>query len=93
MIENAPDFVGTYVKKPVQIQAYLWQNQEPGYWPSWLIDVEPTPADGGKLLLPTLEGDLTASFGDYIIRGVRGEVYACKADIFMETYDVVAREG
>jgi len=35
----------------------------------------------------TLEGTITASPGDYIIRGVKGEFYPCKPDIFAETYE------
>ncbi len=39
-----------------------------------------------ELLIPTLEGNHIASVGDYIIRGVDGECYPCKPDIFIETY-------
>lgn len=42
---------------------------------------------GGRLVIPTLEGDMTASPGDWIIRGVQGEVYPCKPDIFAQTYE------
>ena len=37
--------------------------------------------------IPTLEGTMHASVGDYIITGVRGEQYPCKPDIFLETYE------
>lgn len=40
------------------------------------------------MLIPTLEGTMLAREGDYIIRGVKGEYYPCKPDIFSETYDV-----
>lgn len=43
----------------------------------------------GDLLIPTLEGTMRASVGDYIIRGVQGELYPCKSDIFEQTYDLV----
>ena len=43
-----------------------------------------------QVLIPTLEGPLTASLGDYVIRGVHGELYPVKPDIFEETYDVVS---
>ena len=39
--------------------------------------------------IPTLEGKMVASIGDYIIKGVQGEVYPIKADIFEATYEVV----
>jgi hypothetical protein len=42
--------------------------------------------DGG-FLIPTLEGDMKVSFGDYIIKGVKGEFYPCKPDIFEMTYE------
>lgn len=42
---------------------------------------------GGEIVIRTLEGDLIASEGDWIIRGVKGEVYPCKPDIFAATYD------
>jgi hypothetical protein len=41
----------------------------------------------GVILIPTLEGDMTASGGDWIIRGVKGEFYPCKPDIFAATYE------
>lgn len=43
----------------------------------------------GELIIPTLEGDHTARPGDWIIRGVKGEFYPCKPDIFEATYEKV----
>lgn len=40
--------------------------------------------------IKTLEGTMFASFGDYIIKGVQGEYYPCKPDIFLKTYEVVS---
>lgn len=42
-----------------------------------------------KLLIKTLEGQHIASLGDYIIKGVKGEIYPCKPDIFEMTYEEV----
>lgn len=42
-----------------------------------------------ELTIPTLEGDHTARHGDFIIRGVKGEFYPCKPDIFEATYEPV----
>jgi hypothetical protein len=42
---------------------------------------------GDTMIIPTLEGDHTASAGDWIIRGVQGELYPCKPDIFAQTYE------
>ena len=47
--------------------------------------------DGG-ITIPTLEGDHLANTGDYIIKGVKGEFYPCKPDIFEATYDKVEEE-
>lgn len=44
---------------------------------------------GDELRIGTLEGPLTVSPGDYIIRGVKGEIYPCKPDIFAATYEEV----
>ena len=43
----------------------------------------------GALIICTLEGDMTADVGDYVIKGVRGEYYPCKPDIFEATYEEV----
>jgi hypothetical protein len=48
-----------------------------------------TPPDG-KLYIPTLEGRMEASPGDWIIKGIKGEFYPCKPDIFAATYEPVA---
>lgn len=52
--------------------------------------------NGGKsdfMTIPTLEGDHTALTGDWIIKGVKGEFYPCKPDIFEATYDIVEEEN
>ena len=46
--------------------------------------------DGNNCLkIPTLEGEMIASIGDYIIRGIKGEFYPCKPDIFELTYELI----
>jgi hypothetical protein len=42
-----------------------------------------------ELSIPTLEGEMIARHGDYIIKGVSGEFYPCKPDIFLATYEAV----
>lgn len=42
-----------------------------------------------KIIIHTLEGDMTANPGDYIITGVNGEQYPCKPDIFEKTYEPI----
>lgn len=58
-------------------------------------DVEPPTAGlwidlaEGTLMIRTLEGDMRANLGDWIIKGVNGEFYPCKPDIFLKTYEAV----
>jgi hypothetical protein len=83
-------------KKPVVIEAVHYiggGNVEPrGAVPDWLWaaleDGTARYVNGREpLLLRTLEGDLTVAPGDWIIRGVKGELYPCKPDIFAATYE------
>jgi len=48
---------------------------------------------GGYILIHTLEGDMVGSPGDWIIKGIKGEYYPCRADIFEATYDRVYENG
>jgi hypothetical protein len=50
---------------------------------------KPAIYQGDKFIIPTLEGEMTASPGDWIICGVNGEMYPCKPDIFEKTYEPV----
>lgn len=78
-----------YRKKPVIIDAIVWDGKieslealEPYETPSVEQDLGCT-----DLVIPTLEGNHTARVGDYIIKGVKGELYPCKAEIFALTYE------
>lgn len=51
--------------------------------------IERCPNGKCTCIIPTLEGDHLASEGDFIIRGVNGEFYPCKPDIFWKTYELV----
>jgi hypothetical protein len=51
-------------------------------------DIE-TVKNDKHIRIQTLEGDMKASFGDYIIKGVNGEFYPCKPDIFEKTYESI----
>lgn len=81
-----------YRKKPVEVEA--WQIGSDEKMPSWLFDAMENGTalervDGSGWLIKTLEGDHFGNVGDYIIRGVKGELYPCKPDIFEQTYEVV----
>lgn len=96
----------TFRKKPVEINAMLWDGTANGATPiiDWVLGgnsnatyrcVDPNGCEGhGEvgthvLRIETLEGPITASPGDWIIRGVAGEFYPCKPDIFEATYEPV----
>lgn len=42
-----------------------------------------------EMIIPTLEGNMKADIGDWIITGIRGEKYPCKPDVFEKTYEAV----
>jgi hypothetical protein len=80
-----------YRKKPVTIKAVQWTgNMEPVV--SLVGHELPTYGEGreGSLRIRTLEGDHECRMGDWIIKGVRGEFYPCKPDIFAATYEPVS---
>ena len=85
-----------YRKKPVVIEAWQFTGEDGRSWPSWVMEYSSNEAVcyfcEGKLCIPTLEGLMTASSGDWIIKGIKGELYPCKPDIFEATYET-ARSG
>lgn len=80
------ELIREYRKKPVTILALKFTGNN-------VDDVRSFAGDkvvlGKSLLIRTLEGDMEVSAGDYIIRGVKGEFYPCKQDIFEQTYEEV----
>jgi hypothetical protein len=83
-----------YRKKPVEIDAFVWQIETTVMTsPKWFIDAviveKVIPNVNGTLSIETLEGRMTAQQGDYIIKGVKGEIYSCRKDIFEMTYEKV----
>ena len=77
----------SYRKKPVMIEAVQWTGENHAEMCEF-IDPEAfeiIPRVG--LVIHTLEGDHYASPGDYIIKGINGEFYPCKPDIFAKTYE------
>ena len=87
-------------KKPVVIDAVQWDGTEKSF-----KDVLKLEKPGGRvirthdksihegeiqcLVIPTLEGEMLANINDWIIKGVAGELYPCKPDIFDKTYESV----
>lgn len=85
ILESEKMNIKQYVKKPIIIHAleYTGDNLDDVY--KFVGDKAYT--SNGNLFIKTLEGDHRASIGDYIIKGIKGEFYPCKPDIFRMTYD------
>ena len=84
-----------YVKKPIEVEALqIFGN---------ITEIEEFIGNNGEVyitqvgvhspvtvvIIHTLEGDMIATDGDYIIKGVKGEFYPCRKDIFEETYEEI----
>lgn len=85
-----------YRKKPVVIEAFQWGTV--AQWPAWFYAAWDdgkvfTKPDPDICFINTLEGEMKVDKGDWIIRGVKGELYPCKPDIFAETYEAVGEEA
>ena len=80
-----------YVKKPVIIEALQWTGENINEVRDFVGEHLQFKHRSGvpRIYIKTLEGDLHASVGDYIIKGVNGEFYPCKPDIFEQTYKLV----
>ena len=89
-------------KKPITVEAFQMTRErrvDNSDWPSWLNDawnknggegvlfIDSDDPQRERLVLGTLEGVHRVQWGDWIIRGVQGEFYPCKPDIFEATYE------
>lgn len=74
-------------KKPVEIEAVRFVGSN--YEEIREFIGQNTLCSDLSIVIPTLEGDMVAQKGDYIIKGIKGEFYPCKPDIFEETYEEV----
>ena len=81
-----------FIKKRVVIEAVHWNGIKVSETPEWILEALNSGVlvrFGDKVQVRTLEGVMTVSPGDYIIKGVDGELYPCKPDIFEKTYEKV----
>ena len=82
-----------YRKKPVVIEAIQFVDEPEqlqklcDFMNIDTLKISYKCSDEPKLFIDTLEGPMQASVGDYIIKGVKGEFYACKPDVFELTYE------
>lgn len=85
-----------YIKKPVVIKAVQFDGLNPTEIKDFvgenceveIYDNEVTPPIA-RIIIHTLEGDMEVSNGDYVIKGIKGEFYPCKPDIFEQTYSAL----
>jgi len=83
-----------YRKKPIVIEATQWDESEKtlkeiGCGFASKSGYTYRPDECTRLIIKTLEGSMNVSKGDWIIKGIKGEFYPCKPDIFEATYDKV----
>ena len=89
-------------KKPVVIEAMQFKGHDPLHvdevmaFDDWMVANQGDRKcryAGNTVVIPTLEGDMTADPGDWIIRGITGELYPVKPDVFQQSYEAVNDEG
>ncbi|MCH4543176.1 hypothetical protein [Ochrobactrum sp. A-1] len=82
-------------KKPVVVEArkfdavYLNEQEQLADWCGGRLRGVKLHVQDRVIQIDTLEGEIEASFGDWIIKGVKGEFYPCKPDVFDLTYEAV----
>ena len=84
-----------YRKKPVVIEAFQFDGTNYYDICHWITGDEVSMlyyTDNNEIGISTLEGVMTASVGDFVIKGVQGEFYPCKPDIFAQTYEQVPND-
>jgi hypothetical protein len=79
--------VPKFRKIPVYVEAFRYGVDEP---PPWFAEAEAhgtVKVNAESAVIDTLEGQMLANKGDWVVRGVHAELYPCKPDIFKETYE------
>jgi len=80
-----------YRNKPIVIEAFRFRVDPT---PDWFADKVKARAVVSYEIgceINTLEGVMQARAGDYIIKGIKGEIYPCKPDVFLATYEAVGK--
>ena len=79
-----------YRKKPIVVEAVRWDGREETYQQllkRWKTSRVVRIGENNSLFIHTPEGVMEAKVGDFVIRGIKGEIYPCKPEIFKETYE------
>lgn len=92
--------MGLYVKKPIQVEAFKWTGgPDQMEDPEWVVKeikagtvIVRKDLISGKMSLTSSEGNMPLNAGDYIIKGIKGEIYTCSASVFEASYDKVREE-
>ena len=83
--------INKYRKKPVIVEAVIWTDNNIDEIKELAKNaVEHIIFVDNNLYIETLEGNMNVSVGDYVIKGIAGEFYSCKPDIFKQTYETVS---
>ena len=83
--------INKYRKKPVIVEAIVWTGNNIDEIKELAKNaVEHIIFVDNNLYIETLEGNMNVSIGDYIIKGIEGEFYPCKPNIFKKTYETVS---
>ena len=78
-----------YIKKPIPIEAIQWNGDNVEEILDFMTGNSPIFASNNEITISTLEGKMSATVGSYIIKGVDGEFYPCRKEIFESSYTKV----
>lgn len=93
MKETSKTTIRKFRKKPIVIEAIEWKGEiEDITVRKFIKDSHTFTNDRRSLIINTLEGEMEALVGDFIIKGVKGEIYPCKPDIFWQTYEEIIED-
>lgn len=81
------------IKEAIQFTGIKSVHRMDDEWGKLFSDVAEFDAISGRFQIRTLEGPHNVSLGDYVIKGLHGEFYPCKPDIFEKTYEPIIEES
>ena len=76
-----------FIKKPIPVEAVQWTGGNAEEIINFMGDNPPVFDFWNSIIIQTLEGEMKAPIGSWVIRGPKGEYYPCRRDIFEETYE------
>lgn len=81
-----------YIKKPIPVEAIQWTGDNFDDIHDFIIGQPIVITTFNELVISTLEGEMKAPIGSWIIRGPLGEYYPCRKDVFEKTYDPIEKD-